>query len=82
MGPADPDPGARSNPMAATTRESPASRRTALSSTLVLAGCGFIEIAAWGGAWLSDWQLLPLVGAVAVSTLVAAIIVVMQRRKG
>jgi hypothetical protein len=49
--------------------------------SLLLAGCGLIELAAWGIAWLSDWQLMPVVGAVAMSTVVAAIIVMAQRQR-
>jgi hypothetical protein len=82
MGSADPDPGTRSNPMAATGRESPASRRSALNTSLVLAGCGVVELLAWGVAWLLDWQLVALVGAVGVSMAVAGVIVAMQRPKG
>ena len=81
MGPADPDPGTRSNPMASTSRQSPASRRSALSTTLVLAGCGAVEIAAWGLAWFLDWQIGALVGAVAVSMAIAAVVVGMQQRQ-
>jgi hypothetical protein len=43
--------------------------------------CGAIEAAAWGAAWFFDWSTVSLVGAVAVSTAVAGIIVAMHRRR-
>jgi hypothetical protein len=81
MGVGDPDPGTRSNPMAATGRESPAARRSAFNTSLVLAGCGVVELVAWGVAWLLDWQVVALAGALAVSMGVAGVILGMQRRK-
>jgi hypothetical protein len=82
MAPGEPDPGVRSNPMAATGRESPSARRAALNTSLVLAGCGVVELVAWSVAWMLDWQVGALVGAVAVSMGVAGVIVAMQRRRG
>jgi hypothetical protein len=81
MGTGDPDPGARSNPMAATGRQSPSSRRAALNTSLVLAGCGVVELLAWSLAWALDWQTGALVGAVAVSMGVAGVIVGITRRR-
>jgi hypothetical protein len=67
--------------MASTSRQSPASRRSAPSTSLVLAGCGAVELAAWGLAWFLDWQMGALLGAVAVSMAIAGVIVWMQQRQ-
>ena len=48
--------------------------------TRALLVCGAIEAAAWGAAWFFDWSMVSLVGAVAVSTAVAGIIIALQRR--
>jgi hypothetical protein len=69
-------------PMARTMRETPAARRSAVNTSLVLAGCGVVELVAWGVAWALDWQVGALAGAVAISMGVAGVIVGMQQRKG
>jgi hypothetical protein len=68
-------------PMARTTKETPAARRSALNTSLALAGCAVVELVAWGAAWVLDWQVGALAGAVAVSMGVAGVMVGMQRRK-
>jgi hypothetical protein len=52
------------------------------STSVVLAGCGAIELLAWSVAWMLDWQPIALVGAIAVSMGIAGVIVALQRRKG
>jgi hypothetical protein len=49
--------------------------------TRVLIASSAVEMAAWGVAWMMDFQTIALAGAIAVSMGIAAIIVVLVLRR-
>jgi hypothetical protein len=50
-----------------------------MTSTLLL--CGTVEVLAWGVAWFTNWSVVALGAALAISSGVAVAIVAMQRKR-